>query len=177
MTFHSLRATHATMFMIQGGTLRETMGELGHVDVDVAVRCYQRVVPRHRRDVVERLALEYLPAEDPAGIKAQIAQKEEEIDQLRQTVAGPLDLQGQRGCIDTGFAFVALSGWASRVLHHLGRGRWRGGIQVHHALSFLGVGHTMILSFGLQENVRSPARRLISERNITYARCRESQLL
>ena len=68
-------------------TLRETMDELGHVDVDVAVRCYQRVVPRHRRDVVERLALEYLPAEEPAGIKAQIAQKEEEIDQLRQTVA------------------------------------------------------------------------------------------
>lgn len=88
VTFHSLRATHATMFMIQGGTLRETMDELGHVDVDVAVRCYQRVVPRHRRDVAERLALEYLPAGDPAGIKAQIAQKEEEIDQLRQTVAG-----------------------------------------------------------------------------------------
>ncbi len=64
------------------------MDELGHVDVDVAVRCYQRVVPRHRRDVAERLALEYLPAEDPAGIKAQITQKEEEIDQLRQTVAG-----------------------------------------------------------------------------------------
>lgn len=88
VTFHSLRATHATMFMIQGGTLRETMDELGHVDVDVAVRCYQRVVPRHRRDVAERLALEYLPAGDPAGIKAQIAQKEEEIDQLRQTLAG-----------------------------------------------------------------------------------------
>lgn len=69
VTFHSLRATHATMFMIQGGTLRETMDELGHVDVDVAVRCYQRVVPRHRRDVAERLALEYLPAGDPAGIK------------------------------------------------------------------------------------------------------------
>ena len=88
VTFHSLRATHATMFMIQGGTLRETMDELGHVDVDVAVRCYQRVVPRHRRDVAERLALEYLPAGDPAGIKAQIARKEEEIDQLRQAVAG-----------------------------------------------------------------------------------------
>lgn len=28
------------------------------------------------------------PAEEPAVIKAQIAQKEEEIDQLRQTVAG-----------------------------------------------------------------------------------------
>ena len=41
----------------------------------------------HRRDVAERLALEYLPAEEPTVIKAQIAQKEEEIDQLRQTVA------------------------------------------------------------------------------------------
>lgn len=41
----------------------------------------------HRRDVAERLALEYLPAEEPTVIKAQIAQKEE-IDQLRQTVAG-----------------------------------------------------------------------------------------
>ena len=41
----------------------------------------------HRRDVAERLALEY-PAGEPAGIKAQIARKEEEIDQLRQTVAG-----------------------------------------------------------------------------------------
>ena len=28
------------------------------------------------------------PAGEPAGIKAQIARKEEEIDQLRQTVAG-----------------------------------------------------------------------------------------
>lgn len=42
----------------------------------------------HRRDVAERLALEYLPAEEPTVIKAQIAQKEEEIDQLRPTVAG-----------------------------------------------------------------------------------------
>lgn len=41
----------------------------------------------HRRDVAERLALEYLPAEEPTVIKAQIAQKEE-TDQLRQTVAG-----------------------------------------------------------------------------------------
>ncbi|MBF9690457.1 tyrosine-type recombinase/integrase [Bifidobacterium dentium] len=88
ITFHSLRATHATMFMIQGGTLRETMDELGHVNVDVAVRCYQRVVPKHRRDVAERLALEYLPAEDPDGLRTQIARKEEEIDRLRETVDG-----------------------------------------------------------------------------------------
>ena len=34
------------------------------------------------------LMLLYHTLADPAGIKAQIAQKEEEIDQLRQTVAG-----------------------------------------------------------------------------------------
>ena len=49
----------------------------------------------HRRDVAERLALEYLPAGEPAGIKAQIAQKEEEIDQLRQTVAGLREKAGR----------------------------------------------------------------------------------
>nr|WP_244609327.1 tyrosine-type recombinase/integrase [Bifidobacterium moukalabense] len=35
VTFHSLRATHATMLMIEGGTLRETMDELGHKTIDV----------------------------------------------------------------------------------------------------------------------------------------------
>ena len=34
------------------------------------------------------LLLLYRTSVDPAGIKAQITQKEEEIDQLRQTVAG-----------------------------------------------------------------------------------------
>ena len=46
------------------------------------------MLPTRGAETQARLALEYLPAEDSAGIKAQIAQKEEEIDQLRQTVAG-----------------------------------------------------------------------------------------
>ena len=49
----------------------------------------------HRRDVAERLALEHLPAEESAGIKAQIAPKEEEIDQLRQAVAGLREKAGR----------------------------------------------------------------------------------
>ena len=53
-------------------------------------------------------------------------------------------------------AFQALSGRVSQILHHLGRGRRRGEIQVHRALSFLGAEHMIILSSGLQENVRSP---------------------
>lgn len=30
--------------------MRETMDELGHVSVSVAVNSYQRIVPQHRRD-------------------------------------------------------------------------------------------------------------------------------
>ena len=52
-------------------------------------------------------------------------------------------------------AFRALSGRVTQVFDHLGRGHRRGGIQVHRALSFLGTGHMIILSFSLQENVRS----------------------
>lgn len=52
--------------MIKGGTLRETMNELGHHDIQVAVGYYQRVVPEHQREVSERLASDYLPMEDAA---------------------------------------------------------------------------------------------------------------
>lgn len=52
-------------------------------------------------------------------------------------------------------AFQALPGRITQVLDHLGRGHRRGGIQVHRALSFLGAGHMIILSFSLQENVRT----------------------
>lgn len=65
ITFHSLRSTHATMFMLEGGTLRETMDKLGHVDVDVAINCYQRIVPRHQREVAELLAYHYMSSDDP----------------------------------------------------------------------------------------------------------------
>lgn len=52
-------------------------------------------------------------------------------------------------------AFQALPGRMAQVLDHLGRGHRRGGAQVHCALSFLGTGHMIILSFGLQEKVRT----------------------
>ncbi|MEK0306943.1 tyrosine-type recombinase/integrase [Bifidobacterium favimelis] len=48
ITFHSLRATHATMLIIEGGSLREAMDELGHTSEKIAVRHYQRIVPKHR---------------------------------------------------------------------------------------------------------------------------------
>lgn len=59
ITFHSLRATHATMLVLEGGTMRETMDDLGHTSLTVAVDSYQRVVREHHRDTVELLAYRY----------------------------------------------------------------------------------------------------------------------
>lgn len=86
ITFHSLRATHATMFVLEGGTMRETMDELGHVSVSVAVNSYQRIVPQHRRDTAELLAHRYIPSDDPATLHALIAQKERQIGRLRDEI-------------------------------------------------------------------------------------------
>lgn len=49
-----------------------------------------------------------------------------------------------------------LPGRITQMLHHLGRRHRRGEIQLHRTLSFLKTGHTKILPFSLQENVRSP---------------------
>lgn len=87
ITFHSLRSTHATMFMLEGGTLRETMNELGHVDVDVAINCYQRIVPRHQREVAELLAYHYMPSDDPATLRAEINKREQELADLQNNIA------------------------------------------------------------------------------------------
>lgn len=47
-------------------------------------------------------------------------------------------------------------GRLAQVLRHLGRCHRRGEVQFHRMPSFLGTGHTIILSLGLQENTRSP---------------------
>jgi predicted NACHT family NTPase len=84
VSFHTLRATHATLFMIKGGTLRETMNELGHHDIQVAVGYYQRVVPEHQREVSERLASDYLPMEDAAMMEKTIEEINRKIKRLQE---------------------------------------------------------------------------------------------
>lgn len=59
-TFHTLRATHATMLMLKGATMRETMDNCGHADLQVAFQHYQRIVPDHLRKVVDLLSYDYL---------------------------------------------------------------------------------------------------------------------
>lgn len=77
-------------------------------------------------------------------------------------------------------AFQALSGRVSQVLHDLGRGHRRGGMQVHRALSFPGAEHVIIPSFSLQENVYSPLPRQqpdgprLELRRASYALCHGS---
>lgn len=74
------------MPVLEGGTMRETMDELGHTSLTVAVNSYQRIVRKHHRDTVELLAYRYLPSDDPEVIRAVIAQKERQIGKLRDEV-------------------------------------------------------------------------------------------
>lgn len=85
ITFHSLRATHATMLMIEGGTLREAMDELGHTSEKIAVRHYQRIVPKHRIQVVENLSYAYLPV-SATSLTSQIEQLREQRDRLDRRI-------------------------------------------------------------------------------------------
>ena len=86
ITFHSLRVTHATMLVLEGGTMRETMDDLGHTSLTVAVDSYQRIVREHHRDTVELLAYRYMPSNYPTVIRTVIDQKERQIDKLRSEV-------------------------------------------------------------------------------------------
>lgn len=60
LMLHDLRASHATLLMLRGGTLREVMNQLGHASEKVAIKHYQRVVAEHQRQIVNLLADEFL---------------------------------------------------------------------------------------------------------------------
>ena len=46
--------------MIQGGTLREVMNQLGHVSEKVAIRYYQLTVASRQSQVVDELAESFM---------------------------------------------------------------------------------------------------------------------
>ena len=66
--------------------MRETMDDLGHTSLTVAVDSYQRIVREHHRDTVELLAYRYMPSNYPTVIRTVIDQKERQIDKLRSEV-------------------------------------------------------------------------------------------
>lgn len=53
LTFQGLRASHATLLMLRGGTLREVMNELRHTSEKVAIRYYQLTVAEHQSKISE----------------------------------------------------------------------------------------------------------------------------
>ena len=55
-TFRTLRVTHTTLLMQNGGTIREAMDSIGDSTQEVVMRHYTRTVPEHQRQVVNRMA-------------------------------------------------------------------------------------------------------------------------
>ena len=91
ITFHSLRATHATMLVLEGGTMRETMDDLGHTSLTVAVDSYQRIVREHHRGScgTPRLPVHALERSDrdPHGHRSEGTPDDKlrsEVDRLRK---------------------------------------------------------------------------------------------
>lgn len=61
------------------------MDELGHTSERVAIRHYQRIVPKHRTEVVENLSYTYMPV-SPSSLIKQIKQLKEQRDRLNQKI-------------------------------------------------------------------------------------------
>ncbi len=85
IVFHTLRASHATLLILAGGTLREAMNQLGHTSTDVAIRHYQRAVDEHTARVANALADRMLPAvRTPEVVEAEIAATEEQLERVKR---------------------------------------------------------------------------------------------
>ncbi|RHI80931.1 site-specific integrase [Bifidobacterium pseudocatenulatum] len=66
VTFRTLRVTHTTLMLMAGGTMRETMDEIGDGTMQVVMEHYARTVPEHQRQVVNQIAEQLI--EDDAGL-------------------------------------------------------------------------------------------------------------
>lgn len=100
VTFHALRAAHATSFMLNGGTLRETMDELGHVSPEVAIRHYQRIVPEHRTRTANLVAFDFMPAcTDPEYLRMEIGRVDAKLRELAEARRRLVALLGGDGAM------------------------------------------------------------------------------
>lgn len=61
-----MRVTHTTLMLMAGGTVRETMDEIGDSTMQVVMQHYARTVPEHQRQVVNQIARTL--AGDDAGL-------------------------------------------------------------------------------------------------------------
>ncbi|MCH9274882.1 site-specific integrase [Bifidobacterium amazonense] len=87
IVFHTLRATHATLLILAGGTLREAMNQLGHTSTDVAIRHYQRAVDQHTKQVANELAVEMMPvARTREVVEGELLQAQDDLKTARERV-------------------------------------------------------------------------------------------
>lgn len=89
IVFHTLRATHATLLILAGGTLREAMNQLGHTSTDVAIRHYQRAVDQHTKKVANDLAAGMMPVERTREVvEGELIQAQADLRTARERVRG-----------------------------------------------------------------------------------------
>jgi integrase len=56
LNWHTLRRTHATLFQVAGGSLRDAQAQLGHSKMSTTLEVYTLPIPAQQRTVVEKLA-------------------------------------------------------------------------------------------------------------------------
>ena len=83
-----MRASHATLLILAGGTLREAMNQLGHTSSEVAVRHYQRAVDEHTAKVANELASRMLPVErTPDVVRAEYEEAKNRLEEAKKQVS------------------------------------------------------------------------------------------
>ena len=56
LNWHTLRRTHATLFQVVGGSLRDAQAQLGHSKMSTTLEHNTIPIPAHQRAVVEKLS-------------------------------------------------------------------------------------------------------------------------
>ena len=86
LNWHTLRRTHATLFQVAGGSLRDAQAQLGHSKMSTTLEIYTLPIPEQQRATVEKLSV--LMASD--GRKGQnsgsLDQKPEELPLASQQI-------------------------------------------------------------------------------------------
>jgi len=56
LNWHTLRRTHATLFQVAGGSLRDAQAQLGHSKMSTTLELYTLPMPEQQRATVEKLS-------------------------------------------------------------------------------------------------------------------------
>ena len=56
LNWHTMRRTHATLFQVAGGSLRDAQAQLGHSKASNTLEIYTLPIPANQREAVEKLS-------------------------------------------------------------------------------------------------------------------------